>query len=354
MEQGSMMLKCGRHGKPHGRSVKLNLDDGTIEVAGTHNTKIPLGFIRRVERGQTTPLFHRQNFTQDEVRRSFSIFYVEAVKEKVTQRTLDLVCYDDDEHEIWVTAIEQLIMEHRIRKRKAAMHAAAGAAFANVKQHSINDVREARSRNNEKEARQLAAIILQRAWRLKIIRRPNEGEWSDEEEEPISELELQLLKDREPPDMLFVTVLEAGKGLRPCDVPRRGPLARAKGLPRPTGSSDPFVELKCANNSHPGGEMIGKQRVWRTTVQSKTLEPKWEPAETFVFNMLDPSAELEVTVYDYDVYSKNDFMGKAIVPIRMARHRKIKKWFKLLNKRGQESKRTRGRIRLMLHWTHLR
>jgi hypothetical protein len=355
MEQGAMMLKCGRMGKPHGRTVKLNLQTLCVEVSGTNKTKIPLISIRRVERGQTTPPFLRQSFTNDETARSFSIFYAERVKEKLVQRTLDLVCYDEDEHEIWVTAVEQLIIEHRLAKRKVAVHTAAGSAFANVSEHGISEVRAAKAANNEDEARKLAAGILQRAWRMKALRLPKSFEeaWSDEEEDPLSSIERLHLKEHEPPDMLFVTVLEAGNGLRPCDVPRRGPLARAKGMPRPQGTSDPFVELKCLG-THPGGEMVGKSRVWKTTVQSKTLAPKWEPAETFVFSVMEPSAMLELTVFDYDVYSKNDFMGKVAIPIRMARHRKIKKWFKLLNKRGQESKRSRGRIRVMLHWTHLK
>ena len=69
------------------------------------------------------------------------------------------------------------------------------------------------------------------------------------------------------------------------------------------GSSDPFVTMKIQD----------KTRLKRTTIKKKTLDPVWE--ESFDFEITEPKYDmLKFTVYDYDKYTNNDFLGEASLP----------------------------------------
>ena len=71
------------------------------------------------------------------------------------------------------------------------------------------------------------------------------------------------------------------------------------------GSSDPFVELKC------GAEKA------KSKVIKKTLSPDWK-AEVLSIPMLetgDPESEVVLTVFDWDMVGKNDFMGRTSVTL---------------------------------------
>jgi hypothetical protein len=67
------------------------------------------------------------------------------------------------------------------------------------------------------------------------------------------------------------------------------------------GSSDPFVEIS-----------YGKSKCKTKTIK-KNLNPQWN--ETFDFDVLDVSAPLFFHVFDWDMLTSKDPMGKAIITL---------------------------------------
>ncbi|KAK7479696.1 hypothetical protein BaRGS_00029072, partial [Batillaria attramentaria] len=68
------------------------------------------------------------------------------------------------------------------------------------------------------------------------------------------------------------------------------------------GLSDPYVKFRLGNEKY------------RSKHKSKSLHPKW--LEQFDLRLFDDqSSQLEISVYDYDVTGRDDFMGRATVDI---------------------------------------
>ncbi|KAL8606470.1 hypothetical protein ACOMHN_015559 [Nucella lapillus] len=68
------------------------------------------------------------------------------------------------------------------------------------------------------------------------------------------------------------------------------------------GLSDPYVKFRLGNEKY------------RSKVKYKTLTPRWlEQFDLRLFN--EQSSQLEITVFDYDVTAKDDFMGRASVDV---------------------------------------
>ncbi|XP_042735525.1 ras GTPase-activating protein 4-like isoform X1 [Lagopus leucura] len=111
---------------------------------------------------------------------------------------------------------------------------------------------------------------------------------------------------------LRVELLEGGQRLR-CTVLEARDLAKKDR----NGASDPFV---CVSYN-------GKTQ--ESTVVKKSCYPRWN--EAFEFELPDPPAEkLCVEVWDWDLVSKNDFLGKVVVSVqglRAAGHQEG--WFRL-------------------------
>jgi Ca2+-dependent lipid-binding protein len=69
-----------------------------------------------------------------------------------------------------------------------------------------------------------------------------------------------------------------------------------------TGKSDPFCVIKFANQEQ------------STQHIPQTCSPKWN--EKFVFQVHNPQSDtLEITVFDKDIFSPNDFLGCAKLPL---------------------------------------
>ncbi|XP_047320438.1 protein C2-DOMAIN ABA-RELATED 4-like [Impatiens glandulifera] len=66
---------------------------------------------------------------------------------------------------------------------------------------------------------------------------------------------------------------------------------------RDFNSSDPYVVIK-----------IGRTKL-KTRVIKKNLNPQWN--EDFTLSVLDPNLPIRLTVYDHDLFSRDDKMGDA-------------------------------------------
>jgi hypothetical protein len=89
---------------------------------------------------------------------------------------------------------------------------------------------------------------------------------------------------------LFVRVL-SGKGLAAKDK---------------SGASDPYCELAFADDA---GD------VRRTTIERKTLDPRWDDDVEFYFEVLKNNKELNIRVFDWNLISKDEPMGVATLKL---------------------------------------
>ena len=129
--------------------------------------------------------------------------------------------------------------------------------------------------------------------------------------------------DADATPMLVVRV-ERAEGLRAMD---RG------------GTSDPFCTLRCAGQTR------------RTAVKQRTLEPQWEEEHTFIVTSSAIQGALELTCWDKDLLSADDFMGKLHLPLaEMPVGQAQEGWFELTSKAGKQEThgRSYGRVWLSL------
>lgn len=135
-----------------------------------------------------------------------------------------------------------------------------------------------------------------------------------------------------------------------CDQPAnvvRVVVHRARGLrimdksiaSRDGGSSDPFVVLS----------LNGERQ--KSSVKKKQTSPTWQEAFELAAEELDTF--LEVTVYDYDVFSSPDFMGALRFALKDLSDRNLHRgWYKLLDKDLHEPSQSRGELEVSVRWVH--
>ncbi|KAL0490842.1 protein kinase C beta type [Acrasis kona] len=110
------------------------------------------------------------------------------------------------------------------------------------------------------------------------------------------------------------------------------------------GFSDPFVELKIEPDSKTAKDTKKTQTI------KKTLNPRWDETFTFSINSLDFDSFLEVTVKDWDRFSKNDKLGYLKIPLNKLKKNVVdNRWFSLEDPSNKY--RPSGNINLSIHAT---
>ncbi|KAK3003630.1 hypothetical protein RJ639_019629, partial [Escallonia herrerae] len=108
LKKGAYLLKYGRRGKPKFCPFRLSTDESTlIWYYGKEEKQLELRHVSRIIPGQRTAIFQRYPRPEKEYQ-SFSLIY--------NDRSLDLICKDKDEAEIWFVGLKALIARSSYRK----------------------------------------------------------------------------------------------------------------------------------------------------------------------------------------------------------------------------------------------
>ncbi|XP_050236206.1 PH, RCC1 and FYVE domains-containing protein 1-like [Mercurialis annua] len=108
LKKGAYLLKYGRRGKPKFCPFRLSNDESVlIWFSGKEEKILRLSHITRIISGQRTPIFQRYPRPEKEYQ-SFSLIY--------NDRSLDLICKDKDEAEVWFSGLKALISRSHQRK----------------------------------------------------------------------------------------------------------------------------------------------------------------------------------------------------------------------------------------------
>ncbi|KVH85176.1 Pleckstrin homology domain, Mcp5-type, partial [Cynara cardunculus var. scolymus] len=107
LKKGAYLLKYGRRGKPKFCPFRLANDESIlIWFSGKEEKHLKLSDVTRIVSGQQTPIFQRYPRPEKEYQ-SFSLIY--------NDRSLDLICKDKDEAEVWFSGLKALISRGRQR-----------------------------------------------------------------------------------------------------------------------------------------------------------------------------------------------------------------------------------------------
>ncbi|KAL3828230.1 hypothetical protein ACJIZ3_017032 [Penstemon smallii] len=119
LKKGAYLLKYGRRGKPKFCPFRLANDESVlIWFSGKEEKHLKLCHVSRIISGQRTPIFQRYPRPEKEYQ-SFSLIY--------NDRSLDLICKDKEEAEVWFTGLKALISRGHQRKWSKSDGIASGA-----------------------------------------------------------------------------------------------------------------------------------------------------------------------------------------------------------------------------------
>uniref|UniRef100_A0A2P2JH83 Uncharacterized protein LOC8271515 n=1 Tax=Rhizophora mucronata TaxID=61149 RepID=A0A2P2JH83_RHIMU len=101
LKKGACLVKYGRRGKPKFCPFRLSNDESVlIWISGKEEKHLRLSHVSRIISGQRTQIFQRYPRPEKEYQ-SFSLIY--------NDRSLDLICKDKDEAEVWFSGLKALI-----------------------------------------------------------------------------------------------------------------------------------------------------------------------------------------------------------------------------------------------------
>lgn len=103
LKKGAQLLKYGRKGKPKFCPFRLSLDESTlIWISGSGERNLKLASVSRIIPGQRTAVFRRYLRPEKDYL-SFSLIYNNG------KRSLDLICKDKVEAEVWIAGLKALL-----------------------------------------------------------------------------------------------------------------------------------------------------------------------------------------------------------------------------------------------------
>ncbi|XP_019434800.1 PREDICTED: E3 ubiquitin-protein ligase HERC2-like isoform X1 [Lupinus angustifolius] len=108
LKKGAYLLKYGRRGKPKFCPFRLSNDESILVWFSEREEKhLKLSHVSRIISGQRTPIFQRYPRPEKEYQ-SFSLIY--------NDRSLDLICKDKDEAEVWFSGLKALVSRSHHQK----------------------------------------------------------------------------------------------------------------------------------------------------------------------------------------------------------------------------------------------
>ncbi|XP_057781444.1 PH, RCC1 and FYVE domains-containing protein 1-like [Salvia miltiorrhiza] len=112
LKKGTQLIKYSRKGKPKFCAFRLSTDEATL-IWYSHGSErqLALSSVSRIIQGQRTPVFKRFLRPEKEYL-SFSLIYNNG------ERSLDLICKDKVEAEIWLAGLKSLISTGQSRSRR--------------------------------------------------------------------------------------------------------------------------------------------------------------------------------------------------------------------------------------------
>uniref|UniRef100_A0A7N0T794 Uncharacterized protein n=1 Tax=Kalanchoe fedtschenkoi TaxID=63787 RepID=A0A7N0T794_KALFE len=110
LKKGAQLLKYSRKGKPKFRSFRVSTDETTlIWISHGEERSLKLSSVQRIIPGQRTAVFRRYLRPEKDYL-SFSLLYNNG------ERSLDLICKDKVEAEVWFAGLKALISTNRNRR----------------------------------------------------------------------------------------------------------------------------------------------------------------------------------------------------------------------------------------------
>ncbi|KAJ3688934.1 hypothetical protein LUZ61_018098 [Rhynchospora tenuis] len=126
LKRGTQLIKCSRKGKPKLRSFRLSIEETTlIWISHKKQKSIKLSSVTKIIPGQRTAVFSRYPLPEKDYL-SFSLVY----RNKNDERTLDLICKDQAEVEIWFSGLQALIKSNSTQRRKARSDTSSDYTFS--------------------------------------------------------------------------------------------------------------------------------------------------------------------------------------------------------------------------------
>nr|GMC63389.1 PH, RCC1 and FYVE domains-containing protein 1-like isoform X1 [Ipomoea batatas]GME19403.1 PH, RCC1 and FYVE domains-containing protein 1-like isoform X1 [Ipomoea batatas] len=131
LKKGAFLLKYGRRGKPKFCPFRLSSDESALLwYYGKEEKQLELNRVSRIIPGQRTAIFQRYPRPEKEYQ-SFSLIY--------NDRSLDLICKDKDEAEVWLTGLKALTShgsyhkdQEDTQRSKSLTQGGLGKAFADI------------------------------------------------------------------------------------------------------------------------------------------------------------------------------------------------------------------------------